>query len=80
MISRHQDLQTRQPIGRDIIQCKWVKLGPSNQVDKNIARYLAKGFKQVKGLVYFETFAPTWKPETFTILPHQSAKQGKVIH
>ena len=57
-----------------------MKLGPSGQVDKYKARYLAKGFKQVEGLDYFETFAPTCKPETFRILLQLSAKQGHVMH
>ena len=52
----------RPPTDRDVIPGKWfykVNLGPSGQVDKNKARYVAKGFKQVEGLDYFETFAPT---------------------
>ena len=68
---------------RDVIPGKWiykVKLGPSGQVDKYKVRYVAKGFKQKEGLVYFETFAPTCKPETFRILLQLSAKQGHVMH
>ena len=44
---------------------KWVykvKLGPGGQVDKYKARYMAKGFKKMERLDYFETFAPTRKP------------------
>ena len=73
----------RPPIDRDVIPGKWVykvKLGTSGQVDKYKARYVAKGFKQVEGLDYFETLAPTCKPETFTILLQLSAKQGHVMH
>ena len=57
-----------------------VKLGPSGQVDKYKERYVAKGFKQVEGLDYFETFAPTYMPETIRILLQLSAKQGHVMH
>ena len=68
----------RPPTDRDVIPGKWVyKVG---QVDKYKARYVAKGFKQVEGLDYFETFAPTCKPETFRILLQQSTKQGHVMH
>ena len=52
---------------RDVITGKWVykvKLGSSGQVDKYKAGYVGKGFEQVEGLDYFETFAPTCKPET----------------
>ena len=34
----------------------------------------------MEGLDYFDTFAPTCKPETFRILLQLSAKQGRVIH
>ena len=73
----------RPPTDRDVTPFKCVykvKLGPSGQVDKYKARYVAKGFKQVEGLDYFETFAPTCKPETFRILLQPSAKQGQVMH
>ena len=72
----------RSPSDRDVIPGKWVhkvQLGPSGQVDKYKARYVAKGFKQVEGLNYFETFAPNCKPETFRILLQLSAKQGHVM-
>ena len=68
---------------RDVIPGKLVykvKLGHSGQVDKYKARYVAKGFNQVEGVDYFETFAPTFKPETFRILLQLSAKHGHVMH
>ena len=73
----------RPPTDRDVIPGKWVyklKLGPSGQADKYKARYVAKGFKQVEGLDYSETVAPTCKPETFRILFQLSAMQGHVMH
>ena len=73
----------RPPTDRDVVPGKWVykvKLGPGGQVDKYKASYVAKSFKQVEGLDYFETFAPTCKPETFRILLQLSAKQGPVLH
>ena len=71
----------RPPTDRNVIPGKWVykvKLGPSGQVDKYKVRYVAKGFKQMEGLDYFETFVPTCKP--FRILLQLSAKQGHVMH
>ena len=73
----------RPPTDRDVIPGKWVykvKLGPSGKFNKYKARYVAKGFKKVEGVDYFETFAPTCKPETFRILLQLSAKQGHVMH
>ena len=64
-VKANQDKETcnlvRPPTDRDFIPGKWVykvKLGPSGQVDKYKASYVAKGFKQVDGLNYFEFFAP----------------------
>ena len=45
-----------------------VKYGANGQVDKLKARYVVKGNAQIEGLDYFDTYAPTWKPETFRIL------------
>ena len=73
----------RPPTDRDVISGKWVykkKLGPRDQEDKYKSLYVAKGFKQVEGLDYLETLAPTCKPETFRILLQLSAKQGHVMH
>ena len=71
------------PTDSDILTGKWVykvQLGPSGQLNKYKARYVAKGLKQVEGLDYFETFAPSFKSETFRILLPLSKKQNYVMH
>ena len=82
--SRQRDLETSETTprqGRHTGQVVHkVKLGPSGQVDKYKARYVAKGFKQAERLEYFENFSPTCKPETFRIVLQLSAKQGHVMH
>ena len=45
-----------------------VTYGADGQIDKYKARYVAKGFAQVEGLDFSDTYAPTCKPETFRIL------------
>ena len=72
----------RASIDRNVMPGKWVykvQFGPSAQMYKYKARYVAKALKQVK-THYFETFAPTSKPETFSILLQLSAKQGHMMH
>ena len=72
---------------RVVISGKWfyrAKLGLSGQMDRYNAGYVPKGFKQVEGLDYFETFAPTYLrllrlPETFRILLQLSAKQSHLL-
>ncbi len=59
------------PKDKNVLPGKWVykvKYGADGQVDKYKARYVAKGFAQIEGLDFFETYAPTCKPETFRIL------------
>ena len=59
------------PKDKNVLPGKWVykvKYGADGQVDKYKARYVAKGFAQVEGLDFFETYAPTCKPETFRTL------------
>ena len=61
----------REPKDRKVLPGKWVykvKYGADGQIDKYKARYVAKGFAQVEGLDFSDTYAPTCKPETFRIL------------
>ena len=62
--------------GQKIIPGRWVykiKHDSNGNIDKFKARYVAKGFKQIEGIEYSDTFAPTSKPETFKILLALSA-------
>ena len=45
----------------------------NGNIDKFKALYVAKGFKQIEGVEFSDTFAPTSKPETFKILLALSA-------
>jgi hypothetical protein len=49
----------REPKDRKVLPGKWVYKS---------SRYIAKGFAQVEGLDFSDTYAPTCKPETFRIL------------
>ena len=50
---------------------KWVykvKYGANGQVDKLKTSYVANGCAQIEGLHFFDSYAPTCKPEAFRIL------------
>ena len=54
----------RRPPGKNIVGCKWVfkiKKDSEGRIEKYKARLVARGFTQVYGVDYTETFAPVAK-------------------
>ena len=50
--------------GRKLVRCKWVyrtKYASYGSVERLKARLVSKGFSQVEGIYYNETFAPITK-------------------
>ena len=67
------------PSQKNVIPGKWVykvKTKADGSIEKYKARYVAKNFKQIEGIDYSETFAPTSKPETFLIILSLAAKEN----
>ena len=66
------------PEDRTAVGGKWVyqvKLGPNNE-DRFKARYVAKGYSQVKDLDYDETFTPTAKMPTLRTMLSVSVEKN----
>ena len=64
---------------RKVIGTKWVikvKTDASGNLDKYKATVVEKGFKQVEGLDYEETFAPTVRFESVRALVAMAARVG----
>ena len=69
------------PAGRRAIRCKLVfkRKMIGDKLDKYKCRIVAKGFSQVRGLDFFETWAPTVRDETVKIsMAHAAARDLEV--
>ena len=76
-----QELVPR-PKDKNVIGTKWVfknKLDENGQVTRNKARIVCKGYAQIEGIDFEETFAPMARMEAIkTILAYACSKQIKV--
>lgn len=74
---------TQPPPGQKIIEGQWVfkiKENPDGTVAKFKARWVAKGYTQVKGRDYNKTYAPVVRSDTSRMLLAISARKGWHIH
>ena len=59
------------PLGRKLVQCKWIyktKLEAYGSTTKYKAQLVAKGYSQVHGLDYNETFAPVARMDSIRLV------------
>eukprot|EP00253_Pinus_taeda_P009330 PITA_09330 len=71
------------PKGRKLVRCKWVyrtKYGPDGKVNKHKAQLVAKGFSQVEGIDYTETFSPVAKMNSVRLVLSLAASFKWEVH
>jgi hypothetical protein len=71
------------PPGRKPIDCKWVfrkKYTDTGEVEKYKARLVARGFTQVKGVDYHETFSPVVKFASIRTLLALAVQHSYIVH
>lgn len=76
------DTFTLTPPTRDVVGGKWVntiKSGP-NIEETYIARYVAKGYSQIPGVDYHETFAPTARMSSIRVLVQHAVQNSMIVH
>ena len=69
------------PKDKNVIPGKWV-YKVKTQADgslENKARYVATGFKQIEGIDYSETFAPTSKPDIFRLILSLAVEENFIL-
>lgn len=72
---------TQKPDGRKVIGGRWVYTIKDNQgAEQYKARYVAKGYSQVKYVDFQETFSPTAKMSSIRMLMHLTAQFDLVVH
>ena len=67
------------PAGRQAIGCKWVfriKENADGSINRYKAGLIAKGFHQVHGFDFHETFSPMVKPVTIRVVLTLALSQG----
>ncbi|MCI51737.1 putative retroelement polyprotein, partial [Trifolium medium] len=67
------------PVGKKIVGCRWVykvKYKASREVEKYKARLVEKGFTQIEGEDFNETFAPIAKMTTVRCLLSVAVAKG----
>ena len=71
------------PKGRKLVRCRWVyrtKYAADGSIDRYKTRLVAKGFSQVEGIDYSETFAPVAKMNSIRLVLSLVASQGWTVY
>jgi hypothetical protein len=71
------------PSGRKLVKCRWVyktKSAVDGQISRYKARIVAKGFQQVNGIDYDETFASVVKMDSIRLALAIATSKGWEVH
>ena len=72
----------KQPPNVNIVDLKWVlriKKNAAGEIDKYKARLVARGFTQIYGVDYFETYSPVARLASFRLLMAIAARNGWLL-
>ena len=57
-----------------------IKCGKNNEIEKFKTRYVARGFSQISGIDYDDTFSPTAHMTSFRVLIQLSVQYKLLLH
>jgi hypothetical protein len=69
--------------GKSVVTSKWIykiKHAADGSVEKYIARFVARGFSQVEGIDYEETFSPIARQTSIRTIISLDASMGWRLH
>lgn len=73
----------KRPEGTNVVDSKWVlkiKKNSAGEIEKYKARLVARGFTQIYGVDYYETYAPVARLASFRILLALAARNNWPVH
>jgi hypothetical protein len=71
------------PVGKSVVTSRWLyktKIAADGSVEKHKARFVARGFSQIEGVDYDETFAPVARYTSIRTIIAIAAEMGWRIH
>jgi hypothetical protein len=71
------------PKGRNIVRCRWIfqtNMAANGEISKYKSRLVAKGYSQVHGIDYTETFAPVAKMDSIRLVLAIAASRHWEVH
>jgi hypothetical protein len=71
------------PVGKSVVTSRWLykaKIAADGSIEKHKARFVARGFSQIEGVDYDETFAPVARYTSIRAIMAIAAEMGWRIH
>jgi hypothetical protein len=71
------------PVGKSVVTSRWLyktKIAADGSVEKHKARFVARGFSQIEGVDYDETFAPVGRYTSIRTIITITTEMGWCIH
>ena len=71
------------PINHNMVGCRWIfktKLHANGSIERHKARLVVKGFSQIHGLDFDDTFSPMVRPATIWIILSIAVTSGLPLH
>ena len=73
----------QRPASHNVVGCRWIfktKLRADGSIERHKAHLVAKGFSQIHGLDFEDTFSPIMRPATVRIILSIAVGSGWPLH